>query len=630
MTQLLEENLFALNISNKEQLNLFGPLLKPFESYKAEPAKNGETAFSLLTNGKWQALTSKYNPIQEAAIQVEKQWQDDCDLYIVFGIGGFYHIEEVLNRVSEKNKVLVIAHDIELFHMILTCRDLKKTLADSRLELFLGQSLENVSDRLEFEFKQDVFYIPKVCIIEHPVECKLAHEYYDMAKKLLVNNYRGALADMGTRVRFGDQWARNILGNLPYILQSADLKELLHAFSGKPAILVSAGPSLNKNIQLLKEVGDRALIVCVDTAYRSLYRQGIVPHLLVSVDGSESNAHDFEGVEYSGIPLVMEMTAHESIAANHTGKKLMLHSVRELTPWLEKILGEPLNPTYMPTGGSVSCTAFSIIEHLGCDPIIFIGQDLSYPDGQAYAQGAVHDQSNIEEIKKHRKLIPLQDIYGQPVYTTEDYLIYLRWFEERIRTGNRTHVNATEGGALREGLEIMTLHDVLDRYCQEEIPIQKIFSMANSKPLSLNMSRRIIRKIRQTMAQMRHMIHELQVIMNTAQEIIANIEQNSIDRIQIERCMSTIHESQRNILKYQFALLFIDAVSYREILSDINTERSLELENLSQKEKDLISFRQAFAFASVLLEVCIQSHSILDKYLKQFCERVGMKGEDKQ
>ena len=105
----------------------------------------------------------------------------------------------------------------------------------------------------------------------------------------------GVRANDEARRQFAGRYLLNTLTNVPVIARESNVTELFGLMTGVPAMIVAAGPSLNRNIEDLKAVEGRALIVAVDTAVRPLLTAGVQPHLAVSVDPSDINARHLQG-----------------------------------------------------------------------------------------------------------------------------------------------------------------------------------------------------------------------------------------------------------------------------------------------------------------------------------------------
>jgi len=138
--------------------------------------------------------------------------------------------------------------------------------------------------------------------------------------------------------------------------------------------------------------------------------------------------------------------------------------------------------------GSVATMAYDTARKLGCDPIIFIGQDLSYPGGKTYCEGTYFKdedkkKNDIDEMKAAGKhLVEVTDIHGETVTTNRQMYAYHRWFVNQIaNTRDRTVVNATEGGILKEGVEIMTLAEAAEKFLTDKLPIDEIIAAAREE-----------------------------------------------------------------------------------------------------------------------------------------------------
>ena len=148
------------------------------------------------------------------------------------------------------------------------------------------------------------------------------------------------------------------------------LKELLCGF---PCIIVAAGPSLSKNLVLLKESQQLFVIIAVDTIFQVLLRHGIEPDFILVIDPQHKSKRYFENIPPNRSILVFDSMVCHQILRNYSGKKVGIASNMHFSLWLEKVscFKGGLN-----VGGSVSTVAYSLALKLGCDPIIFIGARL--------------------------------------------------------------------------------------------------------------------------------------------------------------------------------------------------------------------------------------------------------------
>ena len=146
---------------------------------------------------------------------------------------------------------------------------------------------------------------------------------------------------------------------------------------------MSAGPSLRKNKHLLKGLGDRAVLIAVQTMLQPLLEMGVEPHYVTSLDYHDICTRFFEKLPTTlKTELVAEPKASSAIFRMYPGPVSLLGN-----QFAELLLREKnLKKTELPGGATVAHLAFYLAEFLGCDPIIFVGQDLGFSDGLCYAR----------------------------------------------------------------------------------------------------------------------------------------------------------------------------------------------------------------------------------------------------
>jgi hypothetical protein len=234
---------------------------------------------------------------------------------------------------------------------------------------------------------------------------------------------------------------------------------LYGAFSGIPAIVVAAGPSLTESIPFIRKNIDRAVVIAVDTSYFVLRRHGIEPHFCVSVDPQVINARYFEGDRKSRTILVADPCAHPSALRLFKGRIVMAGVPFDMMKWIEDVCGEKGELAH---GGSVSTNAYDLAKRLGCSKVILTGQDLAFSGGLAHARGSYLDeQSHLkvtrlwnEQMMNRFQLsalpkIMVRSISGGKAHTNQKMMIFISWFEKR---NDPDLVNATRNGSLINGV----------------------------------------------------------------------------------------------------------------------------------------------------------------------------------
>lgn len=299
-------------------------------------------------------------------------------------------------------------------------------------------------------------------------------EYADTLKRISESR----VMDTGVGIRFSEELTRNLRDNIKDIMRGGDLVALIESFpEGKPGILVSAGPSLNNNIDELKNAVGKALIVATDTALKPLFNHGIRPDAFVTVDPSKPLVL-FDKEEVWDVPMILVENGNAQVVEKHKGRKFFSITWEGIGKVIYERFDKEL--PFQETGGSVANNAFSFLRDCGCNPIILVGQDLAYTNMKSHADGTFQDK--MQDVNTaERRYIEIEDIHGNPTLTTADFKHYLEWFEEKIKDlkdEEKEVIDATEGGAKIHGACLMTLKEAVAKYCTEEFEIGKYFEEA--------------------------------------------------------------------------------------------------------------------------------------------------------
>ena len=292
--------------------------------------------------------------------------------------------------------------------------------------------------------------------------------------------------DQKTKAFFTTDWITHTRDNLPTLIYSKPLQVLGRIFAGKPGILVGAGPSLDKNIEVLKKVQNHALICAVHSAVMPLSKAGITPDIVVIIEGTKLDYY-FQDISNIGDSILAPGPQTHPIHLDLGFKDILSISTSEhmVSDWLERAY--QIVP--LQSGGSVACTVFSMLHQLGCDPIILVGMDCAYTEGRTHASEAqagccrvdysseTNDMSvtyldgRVEGVRWDSQHVTAWSGKGK-VMTRPIYSSYRHWFESAGQTwaSDRTLINATEGGARFHGFQEMTLADVRLQYFKTEFP----------------------------------------------------------------------------------------------------------------------------------------------------------------
>lgn len=261
--------------------------------------------------------------------------------------------------------------------------------------------------------------------------------------------------------RFGDLWTNNVIKNLEEIRLSRSIVELRNKYrdSGASAVIISAGPSLDKNIVELRNIKkrDKFILIATDIAARYASEYAEIDYI-ISIDAQAAIAEFYSDLKTNAKKILAVTTHNDVVKSCGSGKYFFIpfsSDVKWYFELIEKLTG--VNE-YLEPGLLVSNTAVSFAQYAGCKRAIMIGNDLGYTGLKIYASGVMNwtrgltkfdtaETRSIQKIASGTHIYATKDMHsGNKVYTTATYLAALDWLES---VNDMKIINATEGGIFR-------------------------------------------------------------------------------------------------------------------------------------------------------------------------------------
>ncbi|ENT3014114.1 motility associated factor glycosyltransferase family protein [Campylobacter coli] len=416
------------------------------------------------------------------------------DKYLLYPVLYFYGFGNgILFKALLQNKnhqhIVVFEKDIEIIWVMFHILDFSSELQNSRLMVLQTSSLD-IEFFSNFCSSKPFFQFSRIYFLE------LMSHYYERfhedilgLNKKLAENFKNSIVSYGNDPLDALQGIEQFVYNLPQMITHPSYKELLSKRKGvsDTAIIVSTGPSLTKQLPLLKKYASKATIFCADSSYPILAKHGIKPDYVLSLERipltSEFFNNDF-GEFDKDIVFVCAGVVHPKTIEYLKNKTFII---------TQKVLAFPYyinlkNFCYAAVGFSVAHMAYEFATHLSHKNIIFIGQDLAYAkDGFSHTK----DYKNLDKHEGHfqRDKGKFQCLaYGGngKVESSEIWTMFRLIFENDInyfqKLFNITTYNCTEGGARIEGtIEkpfLWACENLLDKDLNK--PFEKL------EPLSLN------------------------------------------------------------------------------------------------------------------------------------------------
>ncbi|EQB5493723.1 TPA: motility associated factor glycosyltransferase family protein [Campylobacter jejuni] len=413
------------------------------------------------------------------------------DKYLLYPVLYFYGFGNgILFKALLQNKnhqhIVVFEKDIEIIWIMFHILDFSNELQNSRLMILETNSLD-IEFFSNFCSSKPFFQFSRIYFLE------LMSHYYERfhedvleLNKKLAETFKYSIISHGNDPLDALQGIEQFVYNLPSMITHPSYKELLSKRKNlsDTAIIVSTGPSLTKQLPLLKKYANKATIFCADSSYPILAKHGIKPDYVCMLERSEFTAeffnHDF-GEFDKDIVFVCAGVVHPKTIEYLKGRNLVI---------TQKVLAFPYyinlkDFSYAAVGLSVAHTLSYLATYLSHKNIIFIGQDLAYAENGNSHPDDYQNSANYENQMYEHILTTAYGGNGK-VETHSIWLLFKNWFENEMIPNTRkmgiTTYNCTEGGARIEGtIEkpfLWACENLLDKDLNK--PFEKL------EPLSLN------------------------------------------------------------------------------------------------------------------------------------------------
>ncbi len=398
------------------------------------------------------------NPLKDVETFLDALLTHPPRFVVQLGLGLGYVAEALLQR-SSVLKLIVVEKDLACLKTALKSRDLTDLIEDNRCVLIASCETQDLYVILNNAVRPHHAGQKELQFVPWPAAVRIAEDYYHQ----VVSTFR-TIADTYGSDRGNDPYD-TLVGYEQFFANIGDLMKHPGAdyfrdfFKNRPAVVVATGPSLKKNIHLLKEIENSALIISADASLRILHQHNIFPHLVTTTERPPGFDVHYKGVEHLDKTVFAAASfLHPSTIKAYTGPILFFHRIYAFMIHL----GFERDTIYM--GISTAHMAYEVARHMGCNPIILIGQDLAYDDtGNTHAPGFIlgERQSLFAEFDKINVPGNIQPV----VQTCDGWFTGIKQYEKRIDGWDGRLINATEGGARIRGTEIATLREVIDEYC---------------------------------------------------------------------------------------------------------------------------------------------------------------------
>lgn len=578
--------------------------------------------------------------VQLTSIEIEKEvalytkkldWKKE-NLIFVLGLANIELIKKILKKKNRGTKIVIYEPNEQIFKYILDTVDLTEVFSAGDVLVWWN----NGREKYFRDFGADIYTLNWTKLV-HNIEVILSPAYSNYLSdfKKVFNSVKNKIEQYYTTL--GNSLEDVLKGfrqngmNFISCLETNSLKELEEKYKDIPAIIVSAGPSLEKNIDILKDAQNKALIISCDASWKACKQHGVKPDAIASIERDiETYQYYYEGVTFDkDLVLVAPSLLWPQTLVDFKGKKVLMSKNDEgVEGWWSRHFP---NLEFLNQGMSCANVAYAVAEYAGCNPIILIGQDLAYTNNKKHSD-FTHTEYEGENNAGDAEILMVEDINGEMIATDRTYNTFRLWFEDVARSSRDVQmIDATEGGAKIQGSTIMTLKEAIDTYCTKE----KKYSMYELLEDRKITAAEVIEKKEEVLKSIDSMIHKLYKTKKKTEEHYRTLEKlyNRIDDGMTEnQLINVVKKMQKGdqIINYMvgqrdtitfFQQYIAQTIAYVKALGNDLTPVNV-LKNLYVQGNLIGAVKRACV---VLIDECEKLKDIVTDECDKYCEDKGEK-----
>ena len=409
---------------------------------------------------------SSMNAPQEFNVFGDVNIEEKQITWIAFGNFSISSLQKIIEKVDATSKV-ILATGVDYEDAQLPSTDeralIEKWVSDDLLEMVYcsnkkecATEVAGLINRLKYDG-----WRPLLDTDSLKSDAQRIEGFYSYLGELLnVNKVLENTCDKHMRV-----YLENSLVNLPIVLATKKLSEIVKNYDYRPVLLVSAGPSLIKQLPILQKYKELFTIIAATATYPNLHKYGIEPDYLIAVDPTNKSVWD----ENTSSKIILDVGCDPATVWSAPEKTMLCAHAPIVVDLLEKI---GVDIDLLPTGGSVATSAYNVARRLGSNPIVMIGQDLAYSNGQKRTEGYAFDAAVRINQMSEKPTFSIDAYGGQgKVETDGALLLFKTWFENEFSLASDVTIfNCTEGGADIKGAASVPFNVVCEELSNFSLP----------------------------------------------------------------------------------------------------------------------------------------------------------------
>lgn len=600
----LQKNLHHLNqISPSVAKKVKSCSMKGFTIFKENGRKN------LKINGE-----KVYNGKPEDCYK--KQVLTPYKMLIIPSLGLGYQLKYLAMLQEKKVKtntdcIIVVEKDPRVIKNLLCNIDLSEQIGSRKLYFICSDINTFYTDiyNLIFSDPKIKYFLKSYKFFVCNDAMNIDAEYYAKIMTMFVEAGQQSLENFGNSTQDAYEGLENMLQNIHYTFKHPGIINLKDKFKKTPGVVVAAGPSLKKNMKLLKELRNKAIIICVDTVYKTLLENNIYPHIVTGIERTPTVINYFQDLEDKkdetektifAPATVYRKNVYKCCTDKYGMKTAIVYRDFSHYKWIGKDKGT------ISSGKSGANLAFKILKYLGCKTIMLVGQDLAFsPEGKTHVEGKGADWSSkgMQTSGKIKQKMIVKGNEVEKIQTTRVWYGFLKMYEKDIAEYKGRVINCTEGGAYISGAKYMPLRKAIDKVCTYETDIfKKLCNFLYTSPVDYEKDYDSFKKIA---------LDTKQFLNNTADQCIKcqALCENTSNIAEVEKIKRDI------TLNPLFYLFLMHIIQSYVITFEIDFNKKMcELFGNSNEQKEA-AVKMYKKWFRVIEKICLKSHKYIDMSL---------------
>ena len=488
---LLEKNLISLAKNNRELADRINKHV--VDDVPQLVKENG--FYNLVYNNMY--LHNKQNPLAEAKEIFSMATNTPVSIHLIYGLGLGYLFQ--VASANSAGTVILYEPDLNILKIAFSLVDFSNDILKNNV--FIADNITKAGE-----------YIYQKSNVKNTPLMLTTAAYRDMDSKKfneMVEELQRMVGSYSLDLKYTQQKfypiARTMIQNIPNLIKEPPLSSIKDFYKDQTAVVVSAGPTLDRNIETIKKYRDNIVLIVVGTAMKTIAKHGITPDFLCIIETYDSSKQ-LEGLDLSQVNFVTE--PYSNINLRKFKFKQIYSHISDNMPvnsFWSRIINEKTDE-YI-SKGTVSYTALNIARILGCSKIVMVGQDLAYIEGQCYSKDSAYKDLECRFNKENNKweitakdfdnfveslsnypdketrikaaktrlknlnnsLYYVKSIKGEQIPTESVYAAFIKPLSEFAqRFNDREFINTSLVGAQIDGYENMPLEEAL----KDSKPIQ--------------------------------------------------------------------------------------------------------------------------------------------------------------